>query len=88
MEVLRICKCNDLHETFCRVQETIDRLGAWLVICIEMHVLLSEWRNETCASPIDFTAMKRALLGFGFENLWECMCDGKMEIEIGRHRRL
>jgi len=31
VEVLRICKCNDLHETFCRVQETIDWLGAWLV---------------------------------------------------------
>ena len=60
VEVLRICKCNDLHETFCRVQETIDRLGAWLVICIEMHVLLSveKWNlcesnrfhcNETCS---------------------------------------
>ena len=59
---------------FCKVQETIDRLGAWLVICIEMHVLLSEWRNGTCVSPIDFAAMKRALLGCGFENLWECMC--------------
>ena len=29
------------HETFCKVQETIDWLGAQLVICIEMHVLLS-----------------------------------------------
>ena len=65
VEVLRICKCNDLHETFCRVQETIDRLGAWPVICIEMHVLLRvKKKNETCASPIDSTAMKRVLWGF------------------------
>ena len=28
----------------------------------DLHVVLSEWRNGTCASPIDFTGIKRALL--------------------------
>ena len=32
------------------------------LICIDLHVLLSEWRNGTCASPIDFNGIKRALL--------------------------
>ena len=40
-----------------------------LLVCIDLHVLLSEWRNGTCASPIDFIGIKRALLCFGFEKL-------------------
>ena len=33
-------KCGKVDREICRMQEMIDRLGVWLVICIEMHVLL------------------------------------------------
>jgi len=53
-----------------------------------MHVVLSECWNGTCASPIDFTGIKLALLCIvtceAYENAWV----RKMEIKIGRHRRL
>jgi len=63
----------------------------WFVctlICIDLHVVLSECWNGTCASPIDFTGIKRALLCIvtceAYGNAWV----RKIEIEIGRHRRL
>ena len=93
----RICECNVIGKVEVCVKNvswvfqpgTLVCLYSYLICMhIDLHVVLSECRNGTCESPIDFTGIKRALLCIvtceAYGNAWE----RKMEIEIGRHRRL
>ena len=53
----------------CRRRLTGWMRGRWFAL---RCMFCWEWKNETCASPIDSTAMKRVLWGFwGYFNKWQ-----------------